>query len=186
MASISSMLITLAPSLPYLEKLVTGFAYMLGICFIIYALDQVRDLSWRRTKRAVKGGFYGPVAYFLSGSALLFLPTFISVMEETLFGYGSPLSYSSSYTTQINTTTVTAQIVQLAGVVWVIRGCSLIASSSDPRVGHGKRGFLFVLGGILSINFMGTFALIQNTMQTFVQGTYKLYPLQQTIKSMFH
>lgn len=192
MADITSMLISFSESIPNIEKLATGFGYILGVCFIFHALVQIHDLADRSTRQSVRGGHYAPVAYLLCGAALLYLPTSIDAFEATLFGSNSPLSYASNTTNFAQTTAeaITA-VVQMAGLIWIVRGLALIAAASDPgfsdphqKRGHGWRGTFFVIGGVLALNFTFTGEILQNTVQKFVSSPHYLYLIQQTVESM--
>ncbi len=188
MASINSIWASFAESIPDLEALTTGFAYVLGIGFIIYSLSEFRDLADRSTKHAVKGGFFEPIAYLLGGSVLLWLPSWLSVFEATLFGSNSPLAYSGYVTSQ----SVALQsfssydiydLLQLMGIIFFVRGVSLMTLSSDPGVQHGFRGFIFMVAGVLAINFPATFELIESTISSFVSNQHILHPIQETVQS---
>lgn len=189
MADINSMLVSFSASIPFIEKLTTGFGYVLGICFIIYSINQFHDLAERHTRHNVKGGYFGPIAYLLMGSALLWLPSSVNVLEDTLFGSNSLLAYSGTITSQLtrlyaNPSYIVTQILKMMGFIWFVRGCSLIAASSDPGVQHGVRGLLFIIGGIFALNYTAAFELVKSTMQTWVTSVHNLYPIQQTIQSL--
>lgn len=190
MTDINQMWISFEASIPALEQLVTGFAYVLGIGFIVYALNQFHDLADRYTKQAVKGGYFEPTAYLLAGGILLWLPSWISVFEVTLFGSDSPLAYSGYITNKVTilqnaSSYAVTQILQFVGILFFVRGITLMALSSSPGVQHGHRGFIFMIGGIMAVNFPATFAMIKATIQSFVTSSHSLYPIQQTIQSFF-
>lgn len=189
-ASINSILTSLAPSLPNIERLVTGFSYIMGIAFIMYAIGDLRDLSDKNTQHSVEGGYWSPLIYLIMGTALLYLPSAISAMEATFFGSNSPLSYSGTTAAQFkqlsdNATYVVKELIKLAGLVWFIRGCTLMASSSNPGVQHGLRGFVFLIGGIFAMNFTGTFEVLKSTLQSITSTPLTLYPMSYTLEAIF-
>lgn len=190
MSDIDSMLVTLGQSIPALSSMTVAFAYVVGIGFCIRALMQLHSLGDKKSSSSVRGGFLAPVAYLCMGSALLWLPTSFGVVEKTLFGVDSPLAYAptiSEAMQQLYATPsyVVVKILQLSGVVWFVRGCILVAHSSDPGVQHGERGLYFIIGGALASNYSGTISLIKTTMNLFVTSVHNLYPIQQTLSSYF-
>lgn len=191
MSDINSMLVTLGQSIPALNSMTIGFAYMVGIGFCVRSLMYLHALSDKKSSSSVRGGFLAPIAYLVMGSALLWLPTSFGAVEKTLFGVDSPLAYApttSQALQQLYATPsyVVAKLLQLSGVVWFVRGCILVAHSSDPGVQHGERGFYFIVGGALASNYAGTISLIKSTVNLFVTSVHNLYPIQQTISSYFN
>lgn len=189
--TINSMWTSFQSSIPALDSMVVGFAYVLGLAFIFYAIGQLHDLADRYTKHNVKGGMWEPVAYLLCGSILLWLPSWISSFEQTLFGTGSPLAYSSVILSDIPafqnlSNYAVAETLELVGIIFFVRGVSLMALSSAPGTQHGMRGFIFMISGILSVNFPATFQVFESTINSFVSTQHFLYPIQQTIQSYFN
>jgi len=184
MADITSMLVAFGQSIDPIEKFASGLAYLMGIFFFIHALAKLRPIADRRARdTSGRGGFIIPAAYILAGAALLYLPTSIHVMETTLFGSYSPLAYNSwieEWVTKYSSPGyIVTQLIEMAGVIWFVRGCVLLAASSDPGVQHGMRGFVFLIAGVLAINFLTTFSIIEATMESITTGTHALYPLLQ-------
>jgi hypothetical protein len=189
--TINSMWTSFATSIPQLESMVVGFAYVLGIAFIFHAIGQFHDLADRYTKHSVKGGMFEPMAYLLSGSILLWLPSWLPVFEATIFGTDSPLAYSSAVVSnmpllQNMSNYAVTETLELVGIVFFVRGVVLMALSSAPGTQHGTRGFIFMVAGVLSVNFPATFSLIQDTIETFVTSSHTLTPIHQDIQSFFN
>lgn len=190
MSDINSMLVTLGQSIPALNSMTIGFAYMMGIGFCVRSLMYLHSLSNKKASSSIRGGWLSPVAYLVMGSALLWLPTSFGVVQKTLFGVDSPLAYAPTTSQALqqlyaSPTYVVGKMLQLSGVVWFVRGCILVAHSSDPGVQHGERGFYFIVGGALASNYTGTISLIKSTVNLFVTSVHNLYPIQQTISSYF-
>lgn len=179
MIDITSMVESFAKSVPDLEKLGSGIGYVMGIYFIFHALGELHDLVDKHTKHNVKGGILAPVAYFLCGAALLYLPSTVDVFKTTLFGTSSPLAYDNSTELSEDTIQAVMDIVEMVGVFWVVRGFALLAYSSDPHVQHGMRAYVFIIGGIFCMNITYTGDFLKNTGQSIVTGVLKLYPVEQ-------
>lgn len=185
MASISTIWNSFSESFPELIHLVLGLGYLMGIGMIIHALTLFYDLGGRQTAQNVPGHFYGAWSFLFSGAALLWLPSMLSAMEVTLFGNDSPLAYenadlSTELGEYLDVNDVMPNFFMLVGVIWFVRGWSLIASSGDPGVQHGKRGVIMLIASLFAINFEDTLTLVKATIQSIISGGLTLYPLIQT------
>jgi hypothetical protein len=132
-----------------------GISYLLGIVFYINSFTKFKEIFSEGGGSQQKG--IVPVAYFITGSALLFLPSMMQAVSYTFFGSGySILAYSSA--TQYDIYHSVSMLIQTAGILWFMRGCVLLAHASDPEQGqagskgHGPKGFLLLVAGIFGIN----------------------------------
>jgi len=107
--------------------------------------------------------------YILMGSALLYLPTALNIMANTAFGTGNILTYETLQPTNIYS--AMGLLIRTAGVLWFVRGCVLVAHSSEPGTQEGPKGLLFIIAGVLSMNFDNTIAIINSMMTYFIQAT---------------
>jgi hypothetical protein len=191
MADIDSILVSLSPSLPYIQKLITGAGYIMGLYFIFSAIFSLAEMSDKQKKQAVRGGWTHPMAYMFAGAALLWLPTTVDTLNASFFGSNSPLSYSKNGYDALQTDliSIVKQIITVGGVFWIVHGFALFVHSAaaDPNDEQrsGKKAWLFILGGLLAMNNELTTSMIQTTIQTFVQAKHSLYPIQQSIQSYF-
>ena len=95
--------------------------------------------------------------YFLMGAVLLYLPSALKVAANTAFGAGNILTYAPIVTTDIYTSV--GLLVRTAGILWFVRGCVLIAHTSDRGSKTGPKGMAFLVDGILAMNFDNTVAI---------------------------
>ena len=51
-------------------------------------------------------------------------------------------------------------MVQTAGLIWFVRGTMLLVQSSDPGSEGGPKGLVFVIAGILAMNFGSTVSAV--------------------------
>lgn len=181
MADLTSMLTNLGPSLPKLQLFLSGFAYVMGVVFFIFAVEHMKDLVDKRAMYGSKAVMLVPLAYLMGGAALLFLPSTIDVLEATLFGSSSPLAYSSTFEeyakTYADPTYVVTLLIQTGGLLWFIRGCTILVKSSKPKVGHGPKGMAFLLAGILAMNFVYTAEIVSATAEYITSKSHFLYPI---------
>ncbi|STY30486.1 protein IcmC (DotV)-like protein [Legionella wadsworthii] len=152
----------LSRSLDPVQHLITGAAYLLGILFFWTAISKFRKIGDHRAQSSSQEKMYSPLMYLFIGAALLYLPTALGVMANTFYGVGNVLSYSSYNPTNIYSSM--GLVVQTAGILWFVRGSVLVAQSSQPGTQHGPKGLVFIIAGVLAMNFDNTIAMLNYVM----------------------
>ncbi len=143
---------TLAP----VQHLIAGFAYIMGIIFVIIGLVKLYKFN------NIGGGEEGmspAMVYVFGGSFLIFLPSTLNALSKTVFGLDNILSYATPNPLDIISSIVL--LIQTAGLVFFVRGCVLLitpSQSGGPKDGH--RGIGFICAGILAMNFKTTTAVL--------------------------
>lgn len=158
-SDIVAMIGNLSQSLLPFQALIAGLGYLIGILFMITAIGKLRVIG---NARARGGGshekMFIPLAYLIGGTALIFLPSAITVLSRTAFGSGNILQYASYNPYNIyNTMRI---VIRVAGIIWFVRGSVLLVHASEPGVQHGPKGLAFLLAGVLAINFEETTAFV--------------------------
>ncbi len=165
----NSNLVTIIENVSYsaypIQRLISGMAYVGGVCLFIVALSKLRKLADNS-----KENWFVPFAYILGASTMLFLPSMYDVAANTLFGSGNILQYTSQNQTTIYS--VMFVIIQTAGIIWFVRGVFLITNASQPGIQHGPKGLMFILAGILSMNLETTISWLSWVMS--MLSTYTL------------
>jgi len=161
-----AVLANIAKSLIPVQSMITGFAYMLGIGFVLKALMSLKTNSESKSSMASSNSaLKEPVVYLIVGSLLIFFPSTIRMLLNTTFGYSSILQYSQEgASTQLSLAVIT--VIQTIGLFAFIRGWVLVvraSSTGQPPGGVGK-GLTHVFGGILAINIVGTIEMVNNTL----------------------
>ncbi len=151
-----TMLGNFSRSLYPMQRLLTGFAYLLGVIFFIIAITKLKKIGEARGHSQEKP--IVPLAYFLGGAALLFFPSAITALSNTVFGSGNLLGYITY--NPYNIYNSMGLLIQTAGVLWFIRGCVLLVGASQPGETHGTKGLIFLCAGILAMNFQNTTAAV--------------------------
>lgn len=152
------MLGNFSESLLPVQRLITGGAYLIGILFFYVALHKLRVIGNARARSSSQEKMFVPISYILAGSALIFLPSAISVMSNTAFGAGNILRYSNF--NQLNTYNSMIILIRTAGLLWFVRGSVLLAHASHPGVQEGPKGLTFLIAGVLAINIENTMSMI--------------------------
>lgn len=147
-------------SLTPVETLISGLGYLLGILFIIHALLKLKKVSGSKGGGSQENIFV-PLAYFVVGSMLIFLPSTIQVLSNSTFGTGNILQYTPFNPYDIYSSM--GLLIQTAGLIWFVRGCVLLVHSSEPGTQEGPKGLTFVIAGVLAMNFEGTYGILNYT-----------------------
>ncbi len=156
MPDLITMLGNLSRSLIAVEYLVTGISYIVGLTLIISSIFMLKKIS--NAAGHSQEDHFKVFAVLLMGSLLLFLPTSIRVLSDTVFGSENILSYSNY--NQMNIFQSMGVLLKTVGLIWFVRGCMLVANASQPGEQHGIRGLFFIVSGILAMNFKLTMSAV--------------------------
>ncbi|OGT47749.1 MAG: hypothetical protein A3E83_04920 [Gammaproteobacteria bacterium RIFCSPHIGHO2_12_FULL_41_20] len=153
--NLQTMLTAFQTQVPALMKLVTAVAYVMGMYFIIIAVIGLKHFGESRSMMSQEHSLKGPLIFFAIGTALMYLPSAVSVGLTTFWSSPTPYAYQTSSTGQWNSfVSACFLIVQLIGTISFIRGLVILSRLG----GHGgqpetfSKGMTHVIGGILCIN----------------------------------
>ena|SRR3990167_4153417 len=155
------IIINLSQSLGPILHLISGMAYILGIIFIVTGIGKFYTAAGTPRGSGGENSFV-PMAYIVGGVALIYTPSTFYSLSATVFGAENPLQYASLNPVDIVSAIIL--LIQTAGLVWFIRGCVLVITSSQPGVQEGPKGMVFLIAGILAMNFETTSAVISTLM----------------------
>ena len=162
------MIGNLSQSLLSVMSLFSGLGYAVGLLFVIKALMKLKSVG--ESKSGSHESVFIPLVYFFLGAALLFLPSMVNLISNSSFGTGNILQYAQYKPHDIYA--AMGLLIQAAGVVWFLRGCVLMAHSSHPGVEHGAKGLIFIISGILAMNFQETMAALDYIMNELLSMTF--------------
>ncbi|MBA2655752.1 MAG: type IV secretion protein IcmC [Tatlockia sp.] len=162
-----TMLGNLSGSLFSVQRLLEFFSYLLGLGFFITALTKFKKIGESRGRSQEKG--FVPLAFFLGGAALLYLPTVVRALSATTFGMNNILNYTSF--NPYNIYNSMGILLQTAGIIWFIRGCVLLVHASEPGEKHGSKGFVFICAGILAMNYRNTASALSSALEYLISVT---------------
>jgi len=167
-----TMLGNITQSLYPVQNLIQGVAYILGILFFMTAIAKFRKIGDQRSQSSSHDSMYGPIIYMIMGSMLLFLPTGVQVLSNTAFGTGNVLSYQT--VDRKNVYSAVGLLIRTGGLLWFVRGCVLVAHASESGSKDGIKGFMFLIAGVLCINFDNTIAIVNYTIMGVINSTLAL------------
>lgn len=164
-----TMIGNLSRSLYPVQKFISGGAYLLGILFFITALAKLKKIGDKRAQSSSSEKMFAPMMYMLMGAFLLYLPSIFHVMANTAFGVGNVISYTSYNPTNIYSSM--GLLIRTAGIIWFVRGCVLVAHASEPGTQEGPKGLVFILAGILAMNFYNSIAAVNYIVSSLINWT---------------
>lgn len=164
-----TMIGNLSRSLYPVQKFISGGAYLLGILFFITALAKLKKIGDKRAQSSSSEKMFAPMMYMLMGAFLLYLPSIFHVMANTAFGVGNVISYTSYNPTNIYSSM--GLLIRTAGIIWFVRGCVLVAHASEPGTQEGPKGLVFILAGILAMNFDNSIAAVNYIVSSLINWT---------------
>lgn len=150
-ADLITMIGNLSQSLINVQYLLKGFGYFVGIALVTAGCIKFRKLA--ETRQGSESA-YIPILYLLIGSSLLFMPSMVHSLANTVFGIGNILQY-----TQYNAFSVFNSmgiLIKTIGFLWFIRGCFLILQPPQHQSKHTAKAIFYIFASILSINFENT------------------------------
>jgi intracellular multiplication protein IcmC len=144
--------------------------YVVGIGFVFAGINRLKKLGHRTAFMNVDSGITGPLMLVMIGAALTSLPSFFSLINQTLFANSaienaSELAYASSdpdFEAQVRPI---IYIVQLVGMVAILRGFLILskATGQGAQPGTISKGIIHIFGGILAVNIVTTVKVMTNT-----------------------
>lgn len=159
-----------------ITRFIVACSYVLGFWFIYSAIQELKVYGQARTMMPLNSSFTGPLAKFLIGTVLMYLPSMVQVGVWTLWNYDVHSSQFIMYpdATHFHEAAIVAVvIIRIIGYVSFVRGfvmLSRIAHQSNPPGMTGK-AILHIIGGLLAINIMGTLKIMEATWNAIFVGT---------------
>jgi len=165
MVDLIGMLTNLRTSLGPVQEMVSGLAYVIGISLVVASLFKFRVIAHASPSSPSQEKMFVPVTYLAIGAGLIFFPTSFSVLSNTVFGSENVLAYSDN--NEETVTSIMTFFIQTAGVLWFVRGSTLLVHASEPGVKDGSKGITFIISGIFAMNFEGTVEVLDHALTYF-------------------
>ena len=163
---IASILAKLKENIGPITKLIFAISYLIGFVFVGSALMRLKEVGKSMSASASPDGIKGSIVKLLIGIVLIYLPSTINIGVATFWGNSKILEYTSDSSGTLGEAKEGAvALMQIIGYVSFVRGLILLnrASQSNAQPGTVGKGILHLVGGVLSINIVGTLEIVQNT-----------------------
>lgn len=163
---IEQMIVNIAETMPSLLAMFTAGAYVLGFTLVLKGIYKLKEYGEMRTSMSSQTNLWPPLITIAVGTILIFFVSGYEIGLQTLFGYSSPLTYSSDTSSTDALVSSVVLIMQVVGVIAFIRGLLLLNSAGGHGAQPGSigKGLTFAVGGLLAINIYGTWEMLVNTL----------------------
>lgn len=167
--SLSQMLDNINTQLPYLWRLVTGFAYVAGFFFIFRGVYHLKQYGDPHSQTSGGKDLRPGIVSLIIGAALVYIPTAMDTGLISIFGTSSLMAYPTGNTIDPSFTElgqVIVAIIQFVGVVAFIRGLMQFhrLGSGQAQQGTFAKGLTHIIGGTLALNVVGTANVLASTL----------------------
>lgn len=141
---------------------ISATAYLFGIGFAFKGVFALKQYGEMRSMMSTSASIKAPVIYLLVTAALMYVPSAVSTMNQTIFGANFPLDYQSGSFTAQNQLAGIFAFVRIVGYVAFVRGWIYIAglAQQGQHQSIGK-AFTHIFGGVLAINIQATAEVLQ-------------------------
>jgi hypothetical protein len=158
-----SMIVNIATQIPNLMRLVTSFAYVMGMYFIFHGVVKLKHAGEMRTQMSHEHSLMGPILFLIVGGCLLYLPTAVQVGMSTFWTNPSPYGYLEQQDQWTQFFNDCFMIVQLVGTIAFIKGLIMLSHAGGQQGTFGK-GMTHLIGGIFCLNIYQTVQMILATL----------------------
>ncbi|MDR3477930.1 MAG: hypothetical protein P4M14_07855 [Gammaproteobacteria bacterium] len=165
-ADAGTMLQNFTETVPQLMRLVTAFAYVMGMFFIFKGIAELKQLGESRTMMSREHSINGPLILIVIGTVLLYLPSSVQVATSTFWATTVPYAYIPKATDEWSVIINDGYlIIQLIGTIAFIRGVAMLSSAAQ-RGGQASLGkaLSHIIAGTLCINLEIFLNTINNTL----------------------
>ena len=165
----------IAASMLPIQRMVTGFAYVIGIAFAFKAISSLKQYGESKTMMSQSTSMKEPMVYLFVAAMFIYFPSGLAVMLNTTFGSSNILAYSTAdgnglMNTLFGNNSMAGRsltlIIQTIGIIAFIRGWVLVARASahGQQPGGTGKGMIHIFGGLLAMNIVLTMQIINNTL----------------------
>ncbi|MEE2769814.1 MAG: hypothetical protein VX835_01880 [Pseudomonadota bacterium] len=170
--SVDTIFANLSTSLGGVSQFLTALAYVMGIYLTVSAVFKFKKFGHRTAFMHVEAGMFGPIMQFFIGVAMLYMPTFIGVLNATVFGDSAiddVMAYTSSGSSPdwANAISPMYQAIQIIGMIAFLRGWLILSKSVQKdggnQPGQITKGVIHIIGGVLAMNITRSIEILTAT-----------------------
>jgi len=144
--------------------------YVVGIGLVFSGINRLKKLGHRTAFMNVDSGVTGPLMLIVLGVALAAFPSFLSVLNQSVWN-DTAIKDVSVLALDQKDSSLEEQLkplifmIQLIGMVALLRGVLILSKSTGQGAQPGtiSKGFVHIFGGFLAINILQTFSIVSKT-----------------------
>lgn len=149
------------------SEFMLGLFYITGIAFIFTGVNKLKKLGHRTAFMNVDSGVTGPLIMLFLGAMLIFFPSFLEVLSQSVFGTAEidELAYAESGDKLIDKIGPMVVVIQFIGLIAILRGFLILTkvTGQGAQPGTISKGFIHIIGGVMSVHIVKTIEIMVNT-----------------------
>ena len=149
------------------SEFMLGLFYLTGIAFIFTWVNKLKKLGHRTAFMNVDSGVTGPLLMLVLGAMLIFFPSFLEILNTSLFGKPEidELAYSGPTNTLLDRIGPMVVVIQLIGLIAILRGFLILTkvTGQGAQPGTISKGFIHIIGGVMAVHIVKTIQIMVNT-----------------------
>ena len=149
------------------SEFMLGLFYLTGIAFIFTGVNKLKKLGHRTAFMNVDSGVTGPLIMLVLGALLIFFPSFLTVLNTSLFGKPeiAELAYDQGGDTLLDKIGPMVVVIQLIGLIAILRGFLILTkvTGQGAQPGTISKGFIHIFGGVMAVNIVDTITIMVKT-----------------------
>lgn len=148
----------LTNNLGILAQIVQDVSIVIGLMLVLGSIFKFKRYSETRMHMTAQLTLATPVMMVVAGVILLCLPAWLKIFLRMIWGTDQlDVGGSGVFTPMI-------MLMRVTGVMAFIRGWMILAKHSGEHAQPGmvSKGFMHVIGGILSVNVVGTAHIVRS------------------------
>lgn len=168
--SAQDMITHLAGQIPTIMRMVTAFAYVMGMMFIIMGVIKMKHLGEMRTQMSHEHSIKGPLLYIAVGAMLLYLPSSVNVGMSSFWTDPSPYDYRLNTDEWSQFYNNIYLVIQLIGTIAFIRGLVMLThlGGHGGQPGTFGKAMVHIIAGVFCINIYNFIHLVFSALGIFV------------------
>ena len=166
----TGVLVNISKSLAGASEFVLGLYYLVGVALVLGGINKLKKLGHRTAFMNVDSGITGPAGQMAIGALLIFFPSFLESMNQTLWNdptlaAASGLSFAEGDSSLLGKVKPLVNLIQFIGSIALLRGFLILtkATGQGAQPGTLSKGFVHIIGGVLAINIVQTVTTLQAT-----------------------
>jgi intracellular multiplication protein IcmC len=161
----ATMLKNISNQAPFLVRLATAVAYVVGMYLIIVGVIKFKHLGESRTMMSSEHSAKEPLIYLTVGALLIYFPSTVWIGLGTFWGEPNPYGYETTGTLTSQAYASAILVIQLFGTIAVIRGLIILSRLAKMHSqGEFGKGLTHVIGGLLCVNIFQLIETINATL----------------------
>lgn len=157
-SSLSDIMRNIAIQIDPIKNFLFVLCYAIGVGLCVVAIMKLKKYGTRTAFMHVEMTLLGPFLQFFIGVGMFYLPTFISSLNQTVWGTPNNTDFALGYEDSSDGTAeyinTVLGVIQIIGIISFLRGWVQLsrATNAGNQPGVVSKALTFIIGGLMAIN----------------------------------